>query len=975
MAQVSQYVQEMERARRATEKSGDSAEEVAARYEKQNQAMSQVGAGLMVAGAVATAATALAVKAAIDWESAWAGVTKTVDGTPAQLAAVEQGLRDLTGVLPASHEEIAAVAEAAGQLGVQAGSIVSFTRTMVDLGETTNLSANEAATALARFTNIMGTSHAQVQNLGSALVGLGNNYATTEREILEMSMRLAGAGRQVGLTEGEVLGLATALSSVGIEAEAGGSAMSKVMIDIASSVASGGDRLEQFATISGMSASQFVAQWRTEPGNALSAFVKGLANAEAQGSSTLGVLEDLGISEVRMRDALLRSSSAADMFAGAMARGNEEFAENTALADEAAKRYATVESKLGIMQNRVRDAAIDFGAVFLPAVGAVADAVILLSDTFNGLPPAIQTTVAVMVALAAGAAVAGGAFLVAIPKIAEFKIALATLATSQLPAVAAAAVGVQGAMGKATAGMSAAVRFLTGPWGLALAAAAVGAEVLMKVLDSLRASSEEMQNSLRTSADGLKILETAAPSRFTAFDAVIRDTKAQLADLDATLAELDRFQNDIWARGPWNMQKNAGLAGPADALKRIGEELAQLAGSDAPAAAQAFQKLVEQTDGSVASTRRLLDSMEPYRVALMSQASELGLNVSEMERAEQTQALLNIALADAEPEAKSAADAYRETADQAAALADEIISLIDAFNEANGVAQSAEQANARYQASLAGIADAVARQRDEYEKANGTTEGFAASLDRNTESGSANRAMLAALAGDAQKAAQAQYEQDDATMGAAAASETYTATLAAQREAFIESATAAGFNREEVVKLADQVFKLPSKKEIEVLANTVGARNSIEGLIRDMNGRRINVYVDQKYGEVLSMGGGVKAFAYGGRIPGPPSRKDNTIIHAATGEFVVNSAATAANLRLLEYINSGGKVAGFANGGQVQPQYAPPTLRLPTTSAAPALAGMGRDIRELYRLASRPIIVAIDGQQVASAVNQENSWR
>ena len=99
------------------------------------------------------------------------------------------------------------------------------------------------------------------------------------------------------------------------------------------------------------------------------------------------------------------------------------------------------------------------------------------------------------------------------------------------------------------------------------------------------------------------------------------------------------------------------------------------------------------------------------------------------------------------------------------------------------------------------------------------------------------------------------------------------------------------------------------------------------------------------------------------------------IIHAATGEFVVNSAATAANLRLLEYINSGGKVAGFANGGQVQPQYAPPTLRLPTTSAAPALAGMGRDIRELYRLASRPIIVAIDGQQVASAVNQENSWR
>src|SRR5690606_3493048 len=125
--------------------------------------------------------------------------------------AVEQGLRDLTSVLPATHQEIAAVAEAAGQLGIKTDSVVAFTRTMIDLGETTNLSANDAATALARFTNIMGTNQDQVSNLGSAIVGLGNNYATSEAEIVEMSMRLAGAGRQIGLTEGDVLGLATAL--------------------------------------------------------------------------------------------------------------------------------------------------------------------------------------------------------------------------------------------------------------------------------------------------------------------------------------------------------------------------------------------------------------------------------------------------------------------------------------------------------------------------------------------------------------------------------------------------------------------------------------------------------------------------------------------------------------------------------------------------------------------------------------------
>jgi hypothetical protein len=85
-------------------------------------------------GAAMVAGLGMATKAAMDWESSWAGVTKTVSGTPAQLAKVEQGLRGLARTLPSSHDEIAAVAEAAGQLGVQTDSIVDFTKTMVDLG-------------------------------------------------------------------------------------------------------------------------------------------------------------------------------------------------------------------------------------------------------------------------------------------------------------------------------------------------------------------------------------------------------------------------------------------------------------------------------------------------------------------------------------------------------------------------------------------------------------------------------------------------------------------------------------------------------------------------------------------------------------------------------------------------------------------------------------------------------------------------
>ena len=220
VAQVQGYLSGMDQAAKKTRELGDTAGGAAAKAEQQRQSFTLLGGSLMAVGTVALASSVLAARAAMTWETAWAGVTKTVEGTPEEMGKLEESLRGLARELPASHTQIAAVAEAAGQLGIQTGNVAAFTRTMIDLGETTNLSADEAATSLARFMNVMGTSQDQVSNLGSAIVELGNNYATTEAEIVTMAQRLSGAGRQIGLSEGQVLGLATSLSSVGIEAEA-----------------------------------------------------------------------------------------------------------------------------------------------------------------------------------------------------------------------------------------------------------------------------------------------------------------------------------------------------------------------------------------------------------------------------------------------------------------------------------------------------------------------------------------------------------------------------------------------------------------------------------------------------------------------------------------------------------------------------------------------------------------------------------
>ena len=303
--------------------------------QKAGKRMEEIGQTLTTKVTLPIAALGtLSTKAAIDFESAFAGVKKTVDATDAQLATLEKGIRDMAKEIPASATAIAGVAEAAGQLGIETDNILGFTRVMIDLGEATNLTADEAATALARFANITQMSQKDFDRLGSVIVDLGNNLATTEAEIVAMGMRLAGAGSQIGLSEAQIMALAGALSSVGIEAEAGGSAFSKVMIDMQLAVEKGGAKLENFAKVAGMSSQDFQKAFKEDAAGAIIAFIKGLSTAEERGMSAIKILDDMGISEVRLRDALLRSAGASDVFTDSLAMGTKAWEENTALTKE-----------------------------------------------------------------------------------------------------------------------------------------------------------------------------------------------------------------------------------------------------------------------------------------------------------------------------------------------------------------------------------------------------------------------------------------------------------------------------------------------------------------------------------------------------------------------------------------------------------------------------------------------------------------
>lgn len=563
--------------------------------------MTKVGKGLsMKVTAPLMAMGGAAFKAAVDFEDAFAGVRKTVDASEAEFQVLSDGIREMAKEMPAAATEIAGVAEAAGQLGIKKENILGFTKTMTDLGVATNMTSEEAATALARLANITKMDQGNFDKLGSSIVALGNNFATTEGEITEMALRLAGAGSQIGMSEADILGLSTALSSVGIQAEMGGSAISRVMVKMQVATSTGleqvialsektgmslrdmqlmaandgkgfkelagslrmtngemkaiidaGVDLENFSKIAGMSGEEFKKAFSENAIGAIGSFIDGLGTAEEKGDSAINMLQEMGITSVLLRDSLLRAGGANVLFGNAIDIANVAWDENNALTKEAQERYKTTASQIKILWNEVKDLGMEFGNVLIPVVK---DGINTIKPWISSLAQASDSTKKTVLATGALVAAIGPVLVVGGTLIKS----IGTIAT------------VTGTMSTAIGAAGSAFTVLAGPigWtiaGVALLATGIGAatlayqksnEINLEVLetkqkeidanDELIESFDALQSKNKlTNAQMLRYLDIQAELEMTnAPDkvAALKDEQAKLLEKSSlTNEEMDEF--------------------------------------------------------------------------------------------------------------------------------------------------------------------------------------------------------------------------------------------------------------------------------------------------------------------------------------------------------------------------------------------------------------------------------------------------
>ena len=484
---------------------------------------------------------------ATGYESAFAGVKKTTDATEAEYEQLYNDLLHIAETNPTGFVDAAGIMEMAGQLGVgkvnEVGEDISdqyrvatedltnFTQTYIGLQESTNIAGEEGAANLARFLNVTEKTTANVDRVGGVIVALGNNFATTENEILQMATRMGATADLAGFSATEILAFSAALSSVGINAEAGGSAAGKLMkkmqlaaevggtaqeklttagyefesgldflnalssmkssdkADMASTLGMTVEALQnlgdnwllfdQFSEVMGITGEDFLKGWKESPAQSLLKFFQGLGNLdETTGNSVLAQLAEMDITEIRLSNLVAAMTGNSELFQAALAQAYAQYAsdpETNALAQEVTKRYETQESQNAMLGNKLENSMADLGDNLVQAIQPALDKVNELLNAFNGLSEEQQTNIinAFMIFAAAGPIVTAiGGTVDALAKI-----------TKGISKVKTALTGFLG-----NGGLSA---ILSSPatWGVA---AGVGVVLLVKYIDSLPTKFEEL---------------------------------------------------------------------------------------------------------------------------------------------------------------------------------------------------------------------------------------------------------------------------------------------------------------------------------------------------------------------------------------------------------------------------------------------------------------------------------------------------
>jgi TP901 family phage tail tape measure protein len=391
-------------------------------------ALYQVAAAYTAMGRVAIGAGADVAKTAIDFQSAFAQVTRTtglgeevrqgVAGASESVAILRDEFVALSTQIPKSFGDLAAIGALGAQLGIAKADILDFTSVVAKFSATTNVSTEQAAQEFGRLGNLLDVPSSKFENLASSVSYLGTTSVATESEILAVAAQIGAVGTNAGLSAPYVVGLSTAMASLRIAPELARGATTRIFSNITRAVADGGDALNAYANVLGTTSEKAGALFEQNPEKFFSDLVTGLGQANDNGQNLTLILDSLGIKASRDVQVIQRLAGSYQLLGDYTGKAFESFTKGTYLDTSFQDIAVTTQAALTEMVNSFSAFKDSVGQAFLGPIKIAADALNGLFTVLSKLPAAITgpfagilIAVGVLAAFRAAMALAGAAIL------------------------------------------------------------------------------------------------------------------------------------------------------------------------------------------------------------------------------------------------------------------------------------------------------------------------------------------------------------------------------------------------------------------------------------------------------------------------------------------------------------------------------------------------------------------------------------
>jgi TP901 family phage tail tape measure protein len=569
-------------------------------------------------------------------EMAIAQISRVSQATATEMQTITAEVRTMSEEIPIAFEELGNIAMLGSQVGVAKDALADFTETVALFSATSEVTADQTATMLARIMQMAGIDDSKVMNLASSVAALGSNSAATDAEILKTVESIATMTTAVGMSAEATVGLGGAMASLVIRPELARGAAQRVFLQLGQAVEGAGAEMERMAEITGLTQEEMTSMMAEDYDQFFLRFAEGLNKMYVNGEQLVPILREIGINNTRDADVVARLAQNYDVLEGSVNRARESFAAGNYLYQESDRIFATLTNRVQLLQNTWNNflfEAVEAIAPFLIAVVDAATATIQWLNAMNAAP-IVGVTAAILGVLGAlglfvsslarvrtGWLAIQGLWSMHTAQMAANTAAMTTntaamaanaTATAATGAAATGAAAAQGRLAAAATASAGALRaaMLAHPvgWALGITAGIIG---LAAAWDTLGNSAEAAENRLRRNHDahiqtagGVDALRTALEADTMAWREVTEAAEHNRQVLGRANAEINEAVRNSNYRIMASMEMSEAdqeAADQAEHMARANEWVRDSLGTSK-----------EATDQSTASTTLLAEEMGRY---------------------------------------------------------------------------------------------------------------------------------------------------------------------------------------------------------------------------------------------------------------------------------------------------------------------------------------------------------------------------